>query len=82
MFNSSYIGFLFLIFPFGTIYLFTREKTKILYFNDSNWEVFRKITPFSSKVNYYIWATFIYGGCTFIFICMIAKILYDFGVIK
>ncbi len=81
MFESPYIGFVFLMFPIVFVYLFSLKKTKELYFNDSDWEAFRKITPFSPKVNYYLWAIFIYGGCAFLFYCLMLKILYDFGVI-
>lgn len=79
--ESPYIGFLVLLFPIVVLYFFTRRRIIQLYFEDPDWELFRRITPFSPKVNFYLWAVFIIGGSIFVLISIILKILYDFGVI-
>lgn len=79
MWESPYIGIPFLLLPLSLLYFGTRRKTRESYYNDPKWEQFRRITPFSTKVNFYLWAIFILAGSIFMLYAMISKILFDFG---
>ena len=79
--QNPLIGILLLLFPIFVLYFFTRRRIIQLYFEAPEWESYRRITPFSAKVNFYLWALFIIGGSIFVFISLLLKVLYDLGII-
>ncbi|WP_299515903.1 hypothetical protein [uncultured Rummeliibacillus sp.] len=82
MWESPYTGIPFLLIPISLLFFGTRRKTRDLYYSHPDWEPFRRITPFSTKVNFYLWMIFIFGGSIFLLYAMVSKILYDFGWIN
>lgn len=57
------------------------EKNIHKYYNDPEFEAFRRITPFSTKVNFYIWGIIVIGGSIFLIITLSMVVLYQFGII-
>lgn len=81
MHDNPIWSILFLLLPIFTIWFVTRKKTKEQFFYDPEWEPFRKITPFSTKFNFYLWTNFLFWGSIFLIIVLIIKILYDASIL-
>lgn len=79
--EDKYWSLLLWLFPFITLYYGTRKKNIHKYYNDPEFEAFRRITPFSTKVNFYIWGIIVIGGSIFLIITLSMVVLYQFGII-
>lgn len=77
--EDKYWALLLWFFPFITLYYGTRKKTIHRYYNDPDFEGFRTITPFSTKVNFYIWGLIVIGGSIFLIMTLSIVVLYQFG---